>query len=261
MRKRRETFRRRDMVFVSIIIVLILVIISNSFAEGDEADDTDKYREHLSENTEGSIKDIGDEDKAEYMINVPYICQNPDFPTGCESVSAVMVLQYYGLDISVDEFVDNYLELGDYYWDVEGIMHGPDPQEKYVGNPRELTGFGCYAPVIENAVKHVVDDERIKLTTGSGLEELCHEYVDRDIPVLVWASMGMKPTSDGYSWLLDSGEEFTWIAGEHCLVLVGYDREYYYFNDPIEGKEVAYEKWLVEQRYEELGKQSLVIKK
>ena len=43
------------------------------------------------------------------IIDVPYIYQAVKYPTGCESVSATSVLQYYGLDISVDTFIDEYL--------------------------------------------------------------------------------------------------------------------------------------------------------
>ena len=38
-------------------------------------------------------------------IEVPYIDQTASWPTGCESVSSVMLLQFLGLDIGVDEFV------------------------------------------------------------------------------------------------------------------------------------------------------------
>ena len=44
------------------------------------------------------------------LIKVPYIDQTKEWPTGCESVSAVMLLQYLGMDISVEQFVDFYLE-------------------------------------------------------------------------------------------------------------------------------------------------------
>ena len=34
----------------------------------------------------------------------------------------------------------------------------------------------------------------------------------------------MEPSRDGTSWMLEeTGEPFTWTAGEHCLVLTGYD--------------------------------------
>ena len=45
-------------------------------------------------------------------LEVPYIDQSVKYPTGCESVSAVMLLQYLGYSITVDEFIEKYLELG-----------------------------------------------------------------------------------------------------------------------------------------------------
>ena len=39
-------------------------------------------------------------------INVPYINQSEQWPTGCESVSTVMALQHLGIDIDVDESVE-----------------------------------------------------------------------------------------------------------------------------------------------------------
>ena len=39
------------------------------------------------------------------LIKVPYIDQTKDWPTGCECVSAVMLLQYLGFDVTVEEFV------------------------------------------------------------------------------------------------------------------------------------------------------------
>ena len=45
------------------------------------------------------------------IIQVPYIDQSVKYPTGCESVSTVMLLQYLGYDISVDKFIADYLEM------------------------------------------------------------------------------------------------------------------------------------------------------
>ena len=33
-------------------------------------------------------------------------------------------------------------------------------------------------------------------------------------------------------WLLADGTDFAWKCHEHCLLLVGYDEENYWFNDP-----------------------------
>ena len=42
------------------------------------------------------------------VIDVPYLDQSVRYPTGCESVSAVMLLRYLGYEMSVDEFIEQY---------------------------------------------------------------------------------------------------------------------------------------------------------
>ena len=44
------------------------------------------------------------------LIKVPYLSQSPRYPTGCESVSSVMLLQHLGYEITVDEWIEHYLE-------------------------------------------------------------------------------------------------------------------------------------------------------
>ena len=62
------------------------------------------------------------------ILDVPYIDQNVKYPTGCESVSTVMLLQYLGYKISVDEFIENYLEQ-DTFEQRRGEQYGPDPRK------------------------------------------------------------------------------------------------------------------------------------
>ena len=98
-------------------------------------------------------------------------------------------------------------------------------------------------------------------TTNTDIDALVDNYVKRNIPVLLWASINLAPTSVGDSWILeDTGEWFTLTAGEHCMVLVGADQNYYYFNDPYNSNGIVkYHKNLVTKRWEELGKQSVVL--
>ena len=50
--------------------------------------------------------------------------------------------------------------------------------------------------------------------------------------------------------LQDTGETFTWISNEHCMLLVGYDEENYYFNDPYDSHGlISYPKTLAEDRH------------
>jgi len=199
--------------------------------------------------------------KSDKLISVPYISQAGEYPTGCEVVSTSMLLKYYGYNISVDEFIDDYLE-SSFLEEVNGKLYGPNPNEAFVGEPRSVYSYGCYAPVIVNSLNKILGKEHwVKNTTGSEFNELIENYIDKDIPVLVWTSLNLLPTESGAEWYLrESGEKFQWISNEHCMVLVGYDKDKYYFNDPYEGNGVVgYDKKLVEKRFKELGDQSIVI--
>ena len=41
-------------------------------------------------------------------LPVPFIGQGQNLPTGCESVSAAMVLQYLGFSVTAEEFAREY---------------------------------------------------------------------------------------------------------------------------------------------------------
>lgn len=198
------------------------------------------------------------EDERVWLSDVPFISQVGTYPTGCESVSAVMACRYAGISISVDAFID-YLPRASFRYE-NGKMIGWHPNNYFMGDPKSYNGFGCYAPCIEKAIrKFLPGGYTFQNTTGTSLSSLCHQYIDNGIPVVVWATMYMNPPTKGRQWYLqEDGSLFQWIGREHCLVLTGYDNQYYYFNDPLSGK-VKYTKFLVETRFSQLGKQSLVI--
>jgi len=199
-------------------------------------------------------------DAEEHILQVPFMDQSA-YPTGCESVSTVMLLQYYNIDMDVDTFIDDYLETHDYYT-IGSKFYAAHPAEAFIGNPRTTASFGCFSPVIYRALEQCLPEEfEVRDVSGQSLEELCRSYIDMGHPVLVWATMHMWPSSSGPTWHLpNSSETFTWPNNEHCLVLVGYDSEYYYFNDPLEwSAPTAYSRDLAEQRYAELGMQALVV--
>ncbi len=195
------------------------------------------------------------------ILDCKNINQNDGYPTGCESVSAVILLKYYGIDISVSDFIYNYLDISQLS-EVKGRIVGPSPKEYYIGDPTTVSGYGCFAPVIVNAFKKMLPNNMAySETTGQSLEHLCKTYINNDIPVLVWATIDMKPVGEGRKWIIEStGEEFTWPSGEHCMVLVGYDDEHYYFNDPYNNNGlVAYSKEVATDSYKALNSQSIVI--
>ena len=208
------------------------------------------------------IPEAKDSQKANIIKGVPVLSQFPEFPTGCESVSAVTVLRFYGENITAAKFIDEYLpKSADFYYE-SGRRYGPSPYDFFIGNPRTAASYGCMAPVIEKALcDYFGGGERVKNTTGAELSELCGEYIDNGIPVIMWATINMLETDPKNTWYLKDGTRFSWPGNEHCLVLTGYDADSYYFNDPYAGKTVKYKKQTVKDRYAELGRQSVVILK
>lgn len=196
-------------------------------------------------------------------IDVPYINQSEKYPTGCESVTTVMLLHYLGYDISVDDFIKNNLKMRDFETR-DGMLYGPDPWEYFVGSPYDPDSFGCYAPVICEALEKIVGDAyEVCDETGKDLDELVETYLKQDMPVILWNSINMREPIIGPEWkLMDTGENFTWISNEHCMLLVGEDEDSYIFNDPYENRGViACPKDIIRDRYEVYHRQAVGLKK
>ncbi len=184
-------------------------------------------------------------------LDVPYISQVGTYPTGCESVSTVMALNNAGNNITVDTFIDDYLDKSPY-------IHNFDPNECFGGDPRTSSGMGCYAPAIMKALDKFLpqSDQYYVDLTGNSLDYLCQNYIDNGIPVVLWATQGMKQ-----AYKVSYEEGLQWIAPEHCLLLTGYDDRCYIFNDPLIGKNVHYLKSDTEEAFSALGYQAIAIVK
>lgn len=198
------------------------------------------------------------------ILDVPYIDQRAKWPNGCESVSTVMALQYAGVDISVDSFIDNYLDMCELpYFDENGRRWGYSPNDYFLGDPRASTGLCCYAPVIKKACDKFTSayGHTAKIISGSTLASLSETYVANGKPVVVWASLQMKePYYNGKQWtVIGTNTVFKWKAPMHCMLLTGFDDNYYYFNDPMVGKNVKYAKSKAEKSFKGMGSQAVII--
>ncbi len=220
------------------------------------------------ESTETSVTTVSDVKEDDFVcIDVPYISQKEEYPTGCELVSASMLLSFYGFDITAGELIDEgYINQADieYSYDDKNRIYCSDPNEAFIGDPRTENGYGCYAPVLLEGLEKYLEDEYFDVVNLSeiSLHDLCIEYIDFGEPVIVWASIDMNQTvvSENAWTIKETGEKFNWISNEHCLVLVGYDDENYYFNDPQKAAAVPYKKETAEKRYKELGSQAITIR-
>ena len=114
----------------------------------------------------------------------------------------------------------------------------PDPWQVYPGDPHDHTGYGCYSPCIVKALNSALEHEgaadkfEVVDESGKTAAELC-SYIDAGMPVVFWATLDFQPVPEKRDhWLLADGTDFAWKCNEHCLLLVGYDDENYWFNDP-----------------------------
>ena len=196
------------------------------------------------------------------LLDVPHISQLPDYPNGCEAVSAVMLLQYYNFEITKKDFISDYLprEPVKISW---GCRYGPNPKLKYAGDPAsERNGWGCFAPVIVDALRQYLPrGYTVENLTGVSLEELCQNYIRKNIPVAVWVTQNFSTVDEVYQWQsYDKTQTYLYPKNQHCVVLIGFDRENYYFSDPmLEDSVTSHRKEDVTLSYHSMGSQAIAI--
>lgn len=195
---------------------------------------------------------------------VPYISQMPDWPTGCESVSTVMLLNYLGIPISVEEFV-SFLPKKDLI-EEDGQLYGYSPRNCFIGSPDDSESYGCYSDVIVKTVNEIAKTKGLQIQAVDisklSTEEIIEQYIMHDRPVLYWTTIDMKPAGTAETWqLLDCNkEQFTWTSNEHCMLLVGSCEDEYVFNDPWNDNGIiSYPKELVVKRHEEMFAMAVAI--
>lgn len=240
-----------------------------NLTKAPEAETTAEIIPEISEEIEVAAENIEAnieyEEKCITLVDAPYISQE-SYPTGCELVSTSMLLKYYGFEVSPIELADkNYIQLVPLEKAEDGTIYCADPNEAFIGDPRSKDGFGCYSGAIIKSLSDYLSENFFDVIDLSGitLNDLCLEYIDFGEPVLIWATINMKASvkNPQNTWIImDSDEKFTWLSNEHCLLLIGYDDENFYFHDPQRGAAVAYDREKAQQRYEELGCQAVTIR-
>lgn len=190
-----------------------------------------------------------------FTKNVPIINQMPELPTGCEATALTMILKHSGYNITKEQVAKD-MPKANPIWK-NGKTYAAHPSEAFYGNPFSRAGYGVYSPVILKMINQYLEGRGGDLT-GQSLTQVL-EVVKEGQPVIVWATMGLKPAYLTASWITPSGV-FRWKAGEHTLVIVGYDDQFIYTNDPLKGKQVSYDRSSFEKRYNEMGKMAVYIK-
>lgn len=205
------------------------------------------------------------ETRDSYTIeNFETVLQNPELPTGCEVTSLTAVLNYLGYEVDKVTMANEYLPKMNFYRK-DGKLYGTDFRYVFAGTPFNNSSYGCYAPCIMNTANaYLKYHQNIhKAIDVSGREFTDLEfYINNNMPVIVWAtSENLKQPKLTTKWTTPSGENVQWLSGEHCMVLIGYDK----INgtvtvaDPLVGL-TTYPYELFKTRYEQMGKQAVVIR-
>lgn len=265
-------------IIAGIVIIANLVFIFESFKQNAEIDrniaNLDSFmkeqRKQWDESEKVPIeKEIVYRDRVALKDNMDYthysmvklsienIQQMPELPTGCEITSLTTVINYLDPDTKADKLnlADNFLK--------QGEVGKTDPDEAFIGNPRNRRSFGANAPVLVDAAQNyysTIDYPRsVENLTGTECEDLL-KYVISGYPVIVWATIGMSDTYKSVTWTVN-GKDISWDANFHCLVLVGFNRDenVYYFADPLQKGISVYNADLFKDRYDKIGKQAIVI--
>lgn len=197
--------------------------------------------------------------KVTALLDAPNIAQLPEFRNGCEIVSLTMLLQYYGIDKNKMELTEEMKkDPTERKESADGaILYWGNPNIGFVGDITGRTkGYGIYnGPLFELLEEYIPGAVNL---TGKPFDEI-ERSVSEGRPVIVWTTVTfVKPLGDQWiTWDSPQGEIRATFQ-EHAVLLVGYDKDHVYVNDPLSGKkQLKLEKSTFLPSWEALGKQAI----
>ncbi|WP_079910382.1 C39 family peptidase [Paenibacillus sp. 32352] len=194
---------------------------------------------------------------ASVLLDVPAIRQYPELPSGCELTSLTMLLQFVGIEKSKMELVPELKK------DPTPLKRNPDGSVAYWGNPNtgfvgDITGgakgFGIYHTALMELLNKYVPTA--KDFTRQPFEKL-EDQLREGIPSVVWTTINYQVPDRWVIWDTPIGPIQTTFM-EHAVLLVGFDEENVYVNDPYNGKsKVKINKAQFLETWEAMGSQAI----
>lgn len=197
--------------------------------------------------------------------------QYPILPTGCEATSISMLLNWLyltqGIPISVtkEEIAHRLPKEPNPHQEANtGRLIGGNPRRAFIGDPFTPESFGIFhEPVIEFLRKELPEGWTTLNLTGKPWEELLQAMSSTSSPAIIWCTLRMQPSKETDVWIdcKDSSNEIRWKSPQHCAVLVGFNQEFVWLNDPDLGRIEKIPQSLFRERWEELGSQAVVLQR
>ncbi|MED0876301.1 C39 family peptidase [Bacillus mobilis] len=198
--------------------------------------------------------EFSNNDEKVILSNVPLIQQLPELDRGCEVTSLAMLLQYAGVSVDKIQLASeikkvNFLDDG-----VRG-----NPNEGFVGNIYTFSesGYGVYHEPLFQLAKKYLPNKAVDLT-GKSIEEM-YKSVKSGQPVVMITNATFAPLDEDEftTWETNSGD-VSITYNEHCVVLVGYDKEFVYIRDPLsESLDVKVPRDSFEEAWMQMGSQAI----
>ncbi|PKM51535.1 MAG: hypothetical protein CVV02_06260 [Firmicutes bacterium HGW-Firmicutes-7] len=216
----------------------------------------------LYENTNGQRRAIfsSQEHPKSILINVPIISQHPELVRGCEVTALAMFLSYYKAESISKMVLSQQLKIDETPKTiVNGITNYGDMNKGFVGSQsnKSQPGLGVYVePIYELASTYV---DNLYNITGASFEQMLM-FVGEGRPVWVITPINYNKVSDNLLqyWQTPSGfMEVSFL--EHSVVMVGYDENYVYLNDPQQGRVIKQPRIAFQAGWENQGSQALVV--
>jgi len=170
------------------------------------------------------------------LLDVPIIKQNPELKYGCEVTSLAMLLQYSGVKTNKMKLANELPKDNDPMKKTASgdITHWGNPDQGFVGDiTGKSAGYAVYAGPLEKLMNQYLKNRTINLTRKSFDEVL--EQIKKGKPVILWTTGDYKIPDRWESWK-HGKEEINTPLDLHAVVLVGFDKEHLYINDPLTGK-------------------------
>ncbi|MBC8080403.1 MAG: C39 family peptidase [Gorillibacterium sp.] len=172
----------------------------------------------------------------EIKLDVPNISQMPELYNGCEITSLTMLLHFFGEDLDKMKFAQMMdKDPAPMIKNNKGeIISWGNPQKGFVGDINGYhNGFGVFHKPVAKLIERIMPGHALDLT-GQPFEKVLIQLQEGK-PVVVWTNTTFARLDSGWmTWDTAEGPvRGTWK--EHAVLLVGFDQEHLYINDPLDG--------------------------
>ncbi|MGJ7910504.1 C39 family peptidase [Neobacillus sp. LXY-1] len=174
--------------------------------------------------------------KGHTLLDVVLISQNPELKFGCEVTSLAMMLHYAGVPTNkmdlyhaIEKDPDPLIKspTGD-------ILHWGNPASGFVGDMTgRRPGYAVFDKPMINLINQKLPGRAVNLT-GQPFEQIL-QHVSNGFPVVVWTTGDFRLPDRWEAWN-HGKEQIKTPLDLHVVLLVGYDADYVYLNDPLSGR-------------------------